>query len=262
MTPPTIGVVIPAYEVEQWLERCLLSVVEQSVPPDEIIVVDDGSTDATPEIAAGTAGVKLVQQANKNPGVARNTGTRTAGTDWIFFLDADDILLPGAIAMFLDAIAQWPASSMISPSYESEYPDGLIVRPAENSPRVYRRAEVGTVIRRNPFAGDVLMNREMAQKYPYDGDFRFAEDLDLWLRLLMDSHEIVRMGVPTTRRLIGRSGALSNQILAMRRARLRVFRKLWRDRRVSPVERALLVYQMARVWAGIAMERALAGGRD
>lgn len=259
MSSPTIAVVIPAYQVEPWIERCLRSVLDQSVPSDEVIVVDDGSTDRTADMAAATPGVRVGRQENQGPAVARNTGAGMTSTDWIFFLDADDMLLPGAVATFQEAIAGWPGASVINPAFETEYPDGRVVRPSTISARVYGRAQLPAVIRRNPFVGNALIKRDVVQSYPYDVSFHPAEDLDLWFRLLLDSHEIVRMGIPTMRRLVGRSGALSNQVLRMRRTRLKLFQKLWLDRRTSVAERALLAYQITRVSTGIATARTFGG---
>ena len=253
----TIGVVIPAYQVERWLERCLRSVLEQTPRPNEVIVVDDGSTDTTPEIASRTPGVKLLSQENKGLAGARNAGTRASRADWILFLDADDSLLPGAMAAFQEAIAANLRAAVIDPAYESEYPDGRVVRPPVQRERLYDRDQLGAVIKRNPFGANALIKKDVATRYPYDETLPSLEDLDLWFRLLLDGHRIVLMGTATTRRLIGRSGALSNRILTMRESRMTVFRRLWRDQRLSAGERALLLYQFARVSAGIATARVL-----
>ncbi|MGH2806449.1 MAG: glycosyltransferase family 2 protein [Actinomycetota bacterium] len=251
----TIGVVIPAYQVERWVERCLRSVLDQSVPADEIVVVDDGSTDATPALASAMDGVTLVQQENGGLAAARNAGTRASSSDWIFFLDADDMMLPDAIAAYQDAIERWPNASVIDPAYESEYPDGRVVRPPHAPDRAYRREHLTSVIRRNPLTANAVIKRELAGRYPYDTSYRACEDLKLWFTLLLDAHEIVQMGVPTTRRSIGREGALSNRILTMRRCRSAVFRELWREPRLTARERAMLAYQISRVSAGIAVAR-------
>ena len=259
MNPPTIGVVIPAYQVEAWLDRCLRSVLDQSVPPDEVIVIDDGSTDGTADIARSTAGVTLVQQENEGLAGARNAGTRAGAAEWIFFLDADDMFLPGAMAAFRGAIDKWPDASVINPAYESEFPDGTVVRPPDQEPMVYGRPQLGRVIRRNPLVANTLIKREVAERYPYDVRTTPSEDLDLWFRLLLDGHVIVTMGVPTTRRAVGHGDSLSARILTMRRSRYAAFRRLWRDPRLSVSERGLLLYQFTRVSLGIATARLRSG---
>lgn len=91
----SIGVVIPLYNKEATLERCLQSVLRQTFQPKQIIVVDDQSIDKSFELArqllAGVPGAQVVRQpVNGGPGKARNAGARLLDTDWLAFLDADD----------------------------------------------------------------------------------------------------------------------------------------------------------------------------
>ncbi|MEP6908240.1 MAG: glycosyltransferase, partial [Pseudoxanthomonas sp.] len=89
-----VSVVIPAYNAQATLGAAVRSALQQSVPPREVIVVDDGSKDDTAAVAlAFGPKVRLIQQANGGPGAARNTGIRAAASGWIGFLDADDIWL-------------------------------------------------------------------------------------------------------------------------------------------------------------------------
>jgi glycosyltransferase involved in cell wall biosynthesis len=87
----TITVVIPAYNAGRYIERAVDSVLAQSVPADEIIVVDDGSTDNTADIVSGYGSkVRYIHQQNAGASVARNTAVEAATSHWIAFLDADD----------------------------------------------------------------------------------------------------------------------------------------------------------------------------
>jgi glycosyltransferase involved in cell wall biosynthesis len=87
----TISVVIPAYNSEAHIERAIDSVLGQSVAADEIIVIDDGSTDGTADVVAGFGDkVKYIRQENAGAGAARNTGIEAATSEWIAFLDSDD----------------------------------------------------------------------------------------------------------------------------------------------------------------------------
>ena len=85
---PWVSVVIPAYNAVATLGRCLAALSAQSRSPDEIIVVDDGSTDDTAELAR-RYGVRVVRQANAGPAAARNAGARAAHGDLLLFTDAD-----------------------------------------------------------------------------------------------------------------------------------------------------------------------------
>jgi glycosyltransferase involved in cell wall biosynthesis len=84
-----ISVIIPAYNGERFLPRCLASVIAQTLKPHEVIVVDDGSTDNTAALAA-ELGAKVIQRSNGGVSAARNTGIQNASGDWIALLDADD----------------------------------------------------------------------------------------------------------------------------------------------------------------------------
>ena len=90
-----ISVVIPAYNAERCIARAIRSVLAQTRPAKEIVVVDDGSTDGTAEaVRAFGDAVRLIQQPNAGASVARNTGIEAAIGDWIAFIDADDEWLP------------------------------------------------------------------------------------------------------------------------------------------------------------------------
>lgn len=87
----TVSVVIPAYNVEQHIGRAIDSVLGQSRRADELIVVDDGSSDQTAQVVKGYgSGVRYIHQDNGGASAARNTGVRAAHGKWIAFLDADD----------------------------------------------------------------------------------------------------------------------------------------------------------------------------
>jgi glycosyltransferase involved in cell wall biosynthesis len=85
-----ISVIVPAFNAEKTLGETLRSIAAQTRPPDEIIVVDDGSTDATADMASAMAGVHVVRQHNAGTGGALNAGVRVASHALIAFLDADD----------------------------------------------------------------------------------------------------------------------------------------------------------------------------
>lgn len=92
ISPSDITVVIPTYNRSALATRAVESALDQTVRPAEIIVVDDGSTDDTPAALGGyEAPVRMIRQANAGSSAARNCGVEAAHTDWIAFLDSDDV---------------------------------------------------------------------------------------------------------------------------------------------------------------------------
>src|SRR5947209_8661253 len=96
MTSPRLSVVIPAYNSARTIRAAVASTLNQTRPVLEVIVVDDGSTDATAEVVTGIADprVRLVSRPNGGPSAARNAGIAVARGEWVGFLDSDDLWLP------------------------------------------------------------------------------------------------------------------------------------------------------------------------
>jgi glycosyltransferase involved in cell wall biosynthesis len=112
-----ISVIIPCYNQAEYLPDCIESVLGQTVQPKEIIVIDDGSTDNTQDVAHKYP-VKLIRQVNKGLPSARNTGIMNSTGDYILPLDADDMLLDTCIEKMTEAI-KVHGSDVIAPSFKT-----------------------------------------------------------------------------------------------------------------------------------------------
>ena len=110
--PPTVSVVIPCRNQARYLPAAVRSVRAQSYNGIECIVVDDGSSDDTAAVAT-TLGVRLVRQRHSGVSVARNAGLSAAHSELVAFLDADDELLPGAIAAEVAALERLPDAAAV-----------------------------------------------------------------------------------------------------------------------------------------------------
>jgi len=109
MTAPRVSCIVPVYNGERFLPEALESVLRQTRPPDEIIVVDDGSTDGSGRIAAALGPpVRCVRQENAGPAAARNLAIRLAAGDFLAFLDADDLWLPRKLELQLATMRERP----------------------------------------------------------------------------------------------------------------------------------------------------------
>ncbi len=108
MEKPTISVVIPVFNAEETISRCLRSVQAQEIHDLEILCVDDGSTDRSTTIieqmAAEYPRIQLIRQKNRSAGAARNTGMAHAKGEYLHFLDADDTVCPGIYQRAADSL--------------------------------------------------------------------------------------------------------------------------------------------------------------
>ena len=112
-----VAVVIPAYNHAAFLPAAIKSVLAQKPPPLEIIVVDDGSDDSPEDAVKQFPEVRLVRQKNAGLSAARNRGIRETTAPHLLFLDADDRLLPGAIASSLSSLYSNPAAAFTYGAY-------------------------------------------------------------------------------------------------------------------------------------------------
>src|ERR1039457_5279759 len=106
---PTASAVIPTYNRARFVGEAIDSILAQTRPVDEIIVVDDGSTDDTIErLKKYAPAIRCVSQQNRGPSAARNRGIKEAHCDFVAFLDSDDLWIPRKIELQLDFFAQHP----------------------------------------------------------------------------------------------------------------------------------------------------------
>ena len=180
---PTFAVVIPAYCNEATIGRAVESVLGQTFPATEIIVVDDGSDDRTAEIAGGYGGtVRVVRQSNGGTSAARNRGIHEARSDIVCFLDADDEYTPGRLeriaaklaatpeldGVLTDALLLWPDREQRASSW---WP------PEASRDRLDLRAKV-------IFCALAIRRRVLSEVGPFDPAFHRLEDVEYWHRLL------------------------------------------------------------------------------
>lgn len=119
MSKPAFSVIIPAYNTETTLARAIDSVLAQSYPAQEIIVVDDGSTDRTPDVAARYGGkVRYIRQDNAGVSSARNQGAQAASGDWLAFLDADDWYYPDRLRLHSEWIQEDASLDFLTGDYD------------------------------------------------------------------------------------------------------------------------------------------------
>lgn len=127
-----ISIIIPIYKVEEYLRRCIDSVLAQTYTDLQIILVDDGSPDNCPKIcdeyASTDKRVEVIHQKNCGLCSARNNGLKIAKGDYILYIDSDDFIAPDMCEKLLSA-AQQKQADMVICNYINYYPDGTSVIP-------------------------------------------------------------------------------------------------------------------------------------
>lgn len=197
-----VSVVIPAYNYAHYLRSCLASVLAQTHPVFEAIIVDDGSTDATPEVAAEYAHeprVRYIRQENAGLAASRNTGIRHARFPFVAFLDADDWFMPDFLATAIDVFrGRGPACGLVAAVTLRMDPDGKPIPPNYKLPFPDRELTARDFVMRNqPLSSSIVIRREVLVQCGYfDATLRSSEDRDMWIRATAAGHGFYLLGHP------------------------------------------------------------------
>lgn len=177
-----ISIIIPVFNGIEWLPEAIESALAQTVKCD-VIVVDDGSTDGSLEVAKKYP-VKVISQVNKGLASARNTGLMNATSEWLTFLDADDILLPNCIERIEDVTVN-DEFDIVAPSFKEfgiSQREVILGNPTLEDFKTANRIGYCAAIRRSALLEVGGYNPKMVWG---------AEDLDLWFDLLKRGKKLV-----------------------------------------------------------------------
>jgi len=198
--PPLVTIVVPAYNCASYINETLQSVYQQTYRNWEIILVDDGSTDATRSaLDPHMSRVRYFYQKNHGTAAARNAGVRRARGDLIAFLDNDDLWLPEKLELQVQAMRDWPDAGLVftdgksftrsgirADSVISRRLDRWIHQNTTTDPTVVK----GSLLRELFFANEIasassVMIRAqcLAQVGGFDETITVTDDFDLWLRI-------------------------------------------------------------------------------
>ena len=175
---PSISCIIPVYNGARFLAEALDSVLAQTRPPTEIIVIDDGSTAATPEVARAYARhARYERQENAGPASARNRGIDLAGGDFISFLDADDRWHPEKIERQMRVLESDPAAGICITYLQNFWVDELAAERERLRDHNFAKPMPGYVCQ-------CLLARRAAFESVgrFDESKRLGEDQDWYLR--------------------------------------------------------------------------------
>lgn len=181
-----LSVVIPAYNCAKYIEETLASVLNQTRPPYEILVVNDGSTDNTAEVVSKYPTVRLINKPNQGPSETRNRGILESTGNWIAFLDSDDMWHSKKLEIVESFIAKHPDTDMLSTAFfignEKDWKKitpRRIFNPNDSFfEQLYRRSFIAT--------SSVVIKKEiLTTAGGFDTRLLVAEDLDLYLRVAL-----------------------------------------------------------------------------
>jgi glycosyltransferase involved in cell wall biosynthesis len=177
-----VSVVIPAYNCAALAVEAVRSVLAQTSPVAEIIVVDDGSTDDLIERLKRDP-VMMIVQANAGVAEARNAGVAKATGEVIAFLDADDVWQPDKLARQLAVLAADPSIALLGTDI-FDHPHSPPVTPADEIAAVVDVPFERLVIRNSLITSSIVVRAEvLLQAGPFDRRMQGPEDYDLWLRV-------------------------------------------------------------------------------
>jgi GT2 family glycosyltransferase len=188
--PTSISVIVPVHNGARFVSDALRSVKSQTLPADEIIVVDDGSSDGSADIVLREhPDAVLIRQPRAGVAAARNAGARRARCEALAFLDRDDLWLPERNAALLHAWRANPEADVICGAFR------VLVEPGASDDERLRRAEGSDA----PFLVRTFMIRRPCWLAlgGMQSERDYAEDLDLYLRLIEAGVNILRIDAAT-----------------------------------------------------------------
>jgi len=202
--PTKISVIIPCFNQGHFLAEAIESVRSQDVDDSELIVVNDGSTDNTSEVAARYLGLRYLYQSNLGLSAARNSGFRNCNGEFVVFLDSDDRLAPGSLESGLRALNEAPQAAFAFGRMQviNEYGRPLWLFP---EPRSLDRHYVNLLMANYiPTPGMVMFRRKCIEKYgEFDTELKACEDYDFYLRIVATEKIVYHPSVTVERRMHG-----------------------------------------------------------
>lgn len=244
---PTVSAIVPCYNGARWLAEALESIKAQSLPVQEIIVVDDASTDDSTEIARKHGALVIRNPANRGEGYSRNVGLRHSCGDLIAWLDADDVWLPQHVSTLVELLQKYPQATAAFAAVQRFGQRNELIRgyvPQGEPSNVFWAAFRDWV---HTTIGSMTHRAALLDIGGFNEQERYSVDFDLWLRL--SRHHLFTCTHEVTSRWrwhdAQQSKQLENQVAALYRFR----RKYCEQERAS--DRSTIAAEMERRMADI-----------
>ena len=193
MSKPLFSVVCPTFNSAEFVGDTLKSVIDQTYAADEILVVDDGSTDNTVQIVRGiqkisATSIRLIEGEHAGPGAARNLGIKVATNEWIAFIDSDDLWRSEKLAVVASYIEKNPLCNIFCHGEYHVSKEGSIVEVDYGQHYDQKKALSPQLYFRNYFSTSAVVCRKQLIKehHGFDEQMMNAQDYDLWLKVSKD----------------------------------------------------------------------------
>jgi len=264
--PPKVSVVIPAYNVAEYIGEALDSVFAQSFTDFEVMVVNDGSPD-TPELERAIAPyqerIVYLKQENKGAAAARNTGLRRAVGEYVAFLDSDDVWAPNYLREQL--------AFLEGRKLDFVYCDAKLIGDHPFAGRTYMETTPSTgavtpesllALRCNVITSGVLVRRRLVVEVGmFDEGIRRAHDFDLWLRLAKNGAKIdYQKTVLLTHRML--ASGLSGDSVSQEERAITVLSKIEQRISLTETEKQTLSKTLKGIEAALSLEKGKAYLRE
>jgi glycosyltransferase involved in cell wall biosynthesis len=197
----SISVVIPAFNASKYIAETIHSVLQQTLPADEVLVIDDGSTDNTAAIAASFGPpVRVIRTPNSKLPAARNRGVKEAKGEWIAFVDADDLWAENKLERQMQELSRHPEADLCYTGrilFESS--GRTVPRDVIKVPPATAIAQEMLNTNKFPPSCVVIRRSTFLDVGGHDTSFPYVEDWDLWLRLIKAGIKFVDCPEPLLR---------------------------------------------------------------
>ena len=241
-----VSVVIPTYNRREFVQRAIRSILGQSRPADEIIIIDDGSTDGTEDVVLKNfPRVRYVRQKNQGISAARNLGIQTSSGDWIAFLDSDDEWLPKKLEKQVQALKE-------NSAYRICHSNEIWIRRGKRvNPKKIHQKYGGEIFEKclplciiSP--SSVLVQHWVFEQFGlFDTVLPVCEDYDLWLRVCAFL-PVLYLEEPLILKYGGREDQLSRQYWGMDRFRIHALEKIIGDNRLDDIKRVAAIRMLLK----------------
>lgn len=217
MNSGLVSVVVPVYNVEKYLKKCVESIVNQSYKNIEVIIINDGSTDSSPKICQELerkySNIKVINQKNKGLSSARNKGIEVAKGDYITFLDSDDYYDLDTIESFYNSAIEADADMVCCGTYYENESGKYSLKECLNGKKEYDNLSAFKSMLLSdgidPSACNKFYRKKLFDhiKFPVG---EYYEDLAIMYKIIFESNKIIHIGKPKYHYVI-RKGSITHR---------------------------------------------------